>query len=538
MPFPNPDTQFQPGQSGNPGGSSRGRRITAELVKLIDAKDATRALATIWLREALSGNSRFFRLLIDRTEDPMPRPERLGSEARPIELEPPASTEDPAVWDWYGESCPCGLPVGECKQHPRARESQRPPAGNWRVWAYIAGRGSGKTRAGAEWIHHRVKTGAMRLGCLIAPTAADIRDVIVEGPSGLIATAAPDNRCVFEKSNRRVVWPNGAYAICLSGEEPERARGLNVDTLWADEMACWQRAEATWNMAMLALRAGTDPRAVITTTPRRLSVLKKVLAQSTTVKTVDTTFANKANLPEEFITQIVGMFEGTRLGQQEIYAEFLELTDGAWFQNFAPDKHVTLDAEYDPRFPVRLAVDAGTSRHTGAVYFQLRPTAIAGRPRVNVFADFHSIDQMSLANATAIKLQSDGLPHGGKLELVRVDPAATAKSGLGAAAYGEYEKVFGRLLARWPMHRVLDGLDTIELLLDSGCLTIHPRCVDLKEAFHNYRRKKRGQEWVDYPDDGHPEEDMMDALRGGLRDALPEGCQVGPALTRRHAGMM
>ena len=95
---------------------------------------------------------------------------------------------------------------------------------------------------------------------LIAPTAADIRDVIVEGPSGLIAVAPPWNRPRFESSKRRVEWPNGARAVCLSGEEPERARGLNIDTLWADELACWQRAESTWDLAMLALRPAPIPR--------------------------------------------------------------------------------------------------------------------------------------------------------------------------------------------------------------------------------------------------------------------------------------
>ena len=122
---------------------------------------------------------------------------------------------------------------------------------------------------------------------------------------------------------------------------------------------------------------------------------------------------------------------------------------------------------------------------------------------------------------------------------MRLDPAATARSSLGPAAYGEYERVFGsRILARWPHHLVLDGLDTIELLLDAGNLTIHPRCVRLKEAFGNYCRQRRGGEWIDFPADGHPEEDMMDALRGGIRDALPEGGVVKPGLPRVHASRL
>jgi hypothetical protein len=86
---------------------------------------------------------------------------------------------DRTAWDWYAESCPCGLPPGDCGVHPRARINQRPPDGDWRVWGYVAGRRAGKTRAGAGWVQSRVESGVMKLGCLIAPTSADIRDVMV-----------------------------------------------------------------------------------------------------------------------------------------------------------------------------------------------------------------------------------------------------------------------------------------------------------------------------------------------------------------------
>ena len=283
----------------------------------------------------------------------------------------------------------------------------------------------------------------MKLGCLIAPTTADIRDVMVEGPSGLLAVAPPWCRPRFESSKRRVQWPNGARAICLSGEEPERARGLNVDTLWADELACWQRAESTWDLAMLALRAGTNPQALITTTPRRVAVLRRILAEPTTIQTTDSTYANQAHLPREFLTQIVSLYENTRLGRQEIYAEFLDTTDGVWFAVFNPARHVSVEAEYHPAYAVRCAIDAGTSRHTAAVFFQVRGNPDSDRPRVTVFADYHALDVFSQKNARAIKELADQLPCHGRIDLVRLDPAATARSGIGPAAYGEYERVFG-----------------------------------------------------------------------------------------------
>jgi hypothetical protein len=322
----------------------------------------------------------------------------------------------------------------------------------------------------------------------------------------------------------------------LSGEEPERARGLNVDTLWADELACWQRAEMTGDLAMLALRAGTDPQALTTTTPRRLAVLRRILAEATTVQTTDTTYANQAQLPREFLAQIVGLYENTRLGRQEIYAEFLETTEGVWFAGFDPARHVSIEAEYHPGYRVHCAIDAGTSRHTAAVFFQVRSTPASDRPRVTVFGDYHALDVVSQSNARAIKALADQLPCHGRIDLVRLDPAATARSSLGPAAYSEYERVFGsRIVARWPQHLVLDGLDTLELLLETGNLTIHPRCARLKDAFRNYCRQRRGGQWIDFPADGHPEEDLIDALRGGIRDALPEGNVIGLSLPRGRA---
>ena len=542
--FPNPETQFKPGQSGNPGGRPKGRSIMARFRDLLDqveiggkpikgGKQVADLIAETILRKTLEGDHRFVEIALKHSE---PAP---GSDPSPSTAAPPLDPADEARFDWYAESCPCGLPPGECREHPRARTSQRPPEGDWRVWAYVAGRGAGKTRAGAAWIQSRVDSGAMTEGCLIAPTAADVRDVLVEGPSGLLAVAPPWSRPKYEPSKRRVTWPNGAKAICITGEEPERARGLNVDTIWADELACWQRAEATWDMAMFALRHGDDPRALITTTPRRVAVLKRIVGEASTVRTTDTTYANQAHLPPQFVDTIVGLYEGTRLGRQEIYAEFLETTDGVWFSSFDPKKHVSLDAEYHPGFPVRIAIDAGTSRHTAAVFFQVRPAFDHGWPKITVFGEYHGVDVVSAANAKAIYALSGTLPSAGRIDLVRLDPAASARSSLGPAAYGEYERVFGsRIVSRWPIHLVLDGLDMIESVLDTGNLLIHPRCPKLKDAFLNYAKQKRGGQFVDYPADGHPEEDMMDALRGGVRDAMPEGRTAPSTLRTIHATRM
>lgn len=375
----------------------------------------------------------------------------------------------------------------------------------------------------------------MKIGAMIAPTAADIRDVVVEGPSGIIAVAPPWNRPRFEPSKRRIVWPNGAYAVCLSGEEPERARGLNVDTIWADELGAWAKAEETWRLALLALRAGSNPQVMVTTTPRRLPILKRIMEESTTVATKDTTYANKAHLPEQFMQQIVAMYEGSRLGRQEINAEFLELSEAAWFSRFDPEKHVTVDAEYDQRYPVDLAIDCGVSRTVGAVFLQFRRIG-AYQVKATVFGEYCRTGSYSVENANAIKAMSDGLPSRGLLDTVVLDPASGAQTGIGPAAYNEFERVFGsRRTSKAPGGSVGDGLDQLEVMLDTGCLLIHPRCVHLIEAMKDYRRKERGGMILDESEDNQsPAEDMIDALRYGVRAKFPSGREMPTRLVNVH----
>ena len=161
------------------------------------------------------------------------------------------------------------------------------------------------------------------------------------------------------------------------------------------------------------------------------------------------------------------------------------------------------------------------------------------RKRIVVFGDFYSSGSYSAATAAAVKARADELAHG-RLDVVRLDPAANARTGIGPAAYSEYERIFGpRVLGRWPVHPVVDGLDQIEILLDSGCLVVHPRCTHLIAAFQGYCRARRGGMLLDYPAETlHPHEDLMDALRGGIRDAFPEGRRIQPQLRVVHASRM
>jgi phage terminase large subunit-like protein len=210
----------------------------------------------------------------------------------------------------------------------RAREAQLPPAGDWRIWLLLAGRGFGKTRTGAELVRTRVASRAARRIALVAPTAADARDVMVEGESGLLALSRRRDRPIYEPSKRRLTWPNGAVATTYSADEPDRLRGPQHDFAWCDELAAWRYPEA-WDMLMFGLRLGTDPRAVVTTTPRPTKLIKALIADPKVVVTRGSTSENRDNLAPGFLDQIVRRYEGTRLGRQELEAEILEDVPGA-----------------------------------------------------------------------------------------------------------------------------------------------------------------------------------------------------------------
>jgi hypothetical protein len=202
-----------------------------------------------------------------------------------------------------------------------ARPTQLEPPGDWLYWLLKAGRGYGKTRIGAEWTRKKAKT-CRRLH-LIAPTAADYRDVMINGESGLMEISPRHERPVFYPSKRLLVWPNGSQALLFSGEDPESLRGPQCEALWADEIAAWQYPQETWDMALLGLRLGDDPQACITSTPKPIGVYRDLVNDVDCVVTGGSTYENLANLSRTYRT-IINRYEGTNLGRQELHAELLE----------------------------------------------------------------------------------------------------------------------------------------------------------------------------------------------------------------------
>jgi predicted phage terminase large subunit-like protein len=224
-----------------------------------------------------------------------------------------------------------------------ARPDQLAPPGDWRTWLILAGRGWGKTRTGAEWVRAEVEAGRRGRLALIGATAADVRDVMIEGESGIMATARPSFRPVYEPSKRRVTWPNGAIATAYSADEPDRLRGPQHDGAWPDELAAWRYPEAL-DMLMFGLRLGNDPRSVVTTTPRPTKLIRELITAPTTTVTTGSTYDNLANLAPAFAEQIIRKYEGTRLGRQELLAELLTDVPGAlWTYAMLEDRRAAPD---------------------------------------------------------------------------------------------------------------------------------------------------------------------------------------------------
>jgi phage terminase large subunit-like protein len=222
----------------------------------------------------------------------------------------------------------------------QARADQWPPESDWSTWLVLGGRGAGKTRSGAEWVRGRAlglpgfhgKAGRI---ALVGETLADVREVMVEGVSGLKRVHPDGERPAWSASRRRLEWANGAVAQAFSSEDPESLRGPQFDAAWCDELGKWKHAEATWDMLQFGLRLGTRPRQVVTTTPRPLPLLKRLIADPGCVTTRARTADNAEFLAKSFLAGVTARYGGTRLGRQELEAEIIEERSDALWQRAA-----------------------------------------------------------------------------------------------------------------------------------------------------------------------------------------------------------
>jgi phage terminase large subunit-like protein len=247
-----------------------------------------------------------------------------------------------------------------------ARDDQLPPPLSqsglpWTTWLILGGRGAGKTRAGAEWVR------ALALGkqpfaaspveriALIGETLGDARAVMVDGPSGLLAIHPFAERPAYNATRRELTWPNGAIAQLFSADDPESLRGPQFGAAWADELAKWRYAEAAWDMLQFCLRLGEHPRQVVTTTPRPIPLLKRLIADPRTAISRARTEENAANLAPNFLDAVVGRYQGTLLGRQELGGELIEdRPDALWQREIIESARVV---EAPPLAEIVVAID-------------------------------------------------------------------------------------------------------------------------------------------------------------------------------------
>lgn len=249
-----------------------------------------------------------------------------------------------------------------------ARPEQLPPEGDWYIWLILSGRGWGKTRTGAEQVRAWAKDYPMVN--LIGATADDARDIMIEGESGILAICPDNERPLYKKSERKLLWPGGSVSLIFTADEPERLRGKQHMKLWADELASWRYAQEAWDQAMLGLRLGDKPQAIVTTTPKPIKIIKSIIADSNVHITKGTTYDNRVNLASDFYRKVIGKYEGTRLGRQELNAEILDDNPNALWQRGRIDELRV--REHPPLMRVVVGVDPAvsdteTSAETGII---------------------------------------------------------------------------------------------------------------------------------------------------------------------------
>jgi phage terminase large subunit-like protein len=262
-----------------------------------------------------------------------------------------------------------------------ARPEQLPPESNWAKWLILAGRGWGKSRTGAEAVIEEARRDPKARIALVGRTTADVRDVMIQGESGIMACSPPDFRPVYEPSKRQLTWPNGAIAKTYSAEEADQLRGPQHTFAWCDELAAWfmgakkgrnakpSGVPEAWKQLLFGLRLGKRPRVIITTTPRPVQVIRNLIKESerqdraTCAVTFGRTYDNKDNLAPSFFEDVVAEFEGTRLGKQELEGIVLDDAPGALWKRDNIDKYRRLASP--PLYRVVVAIDPAAGSGEG-----------------------------------------------------------------------------------------------------------------------------------------------------------------------------
>ena len=299
----------------------------------------------------------------------------------------------------------------------RARASQLPPPQPWRTWLMLGGRGSGKTRAGAEWVNGMAlgmfpfTSGASGHIALVGETLGDVREVMVDGPSGILAVSRI-GRPRLEISRKRLVWENGAVASMFSSEDPESLRGPQFDAAWCDELAKWKHAQETWDMLQFGLRLGHAPRQVVTTTPRPTAWLRHLLDDPSVPVSRMKTAENESNLAEGFLAMIRDRYGDTRLGRQELDGELIEDRPDALWSRSQIESLVRRDVPEMKRIVVAVDPPASSGKASDACGIVAAGLDMEGRGWVIADASLASAKPHQWARAAVTlfhRLQADAI---------------------------------------------------------------------------------------------------------------------------------
>lgn len=269
-----------------------------------------------------------------------------------------------------------------------ARDKQTIPERDFFAWVILAGRGFGKTRTGSETVREWVRDNP--IVNLIGATADDARDIMIEGESGILSVCPDYERPQYVASKRRLEWQNGAVSLIFTADEPERLRGKQAMKLWMDELAAWRYPEA-YDQAMMGLRLGDKPQAIITTTPRPTQIILDLIKDPRNIVTTGSTYENRANLSSGFFDYVIKKYEGTRMGRQELNAELLTDNPGAlWKREQIDAARVVKAPELDY---IIVGVDPSASSNgdeagiitagrKGEDYYTLADDSVQGSPQV------------------------------------------------------------------------------------------------------------------------------------------------------------
>ncbi|WP_424429177.1 DNA-packaging protein, partial [Parasphingorhabdus sp.] len=291
-----------------------------------------------------------------------------------------------------------------------ARPGQRPPAGDWSIWLIMAGRGFGKTRAGAEWVRSIAERDGSARFALVGANYAETRTVMVEGESGLLSIAPPGQRPVWEPSLKRLSWDNGAQAHLYSAAEPEGLRGPQHSHSWCDEIAKWinnaGQAEAAWDNLKMGLRLGCRPQMVATTTPRPVPLVRALVSGDGAAITKGRTQDNDLHLPVDFLTAMTADYGGTRLGRQELDGELIEDVEGALWTRAMIEECRICHAELDS---ASKASEGGVGARRSGSRIKSGMTEDIGLARIVI-----GVDPPASSTGDACGIIVAGLGHDGK----------------------------------------------------------------------------------------------------------------------------